>query len=87
MFVLLFSGCPAAHFPFLFSLLGKDRVRGEGTMGVGAEVANAETERERERRKEGLESMTEEDTTAAIHSGFTQQMRGEEFSHREQKKE
>lgn len=27
--------------------------------------------------------MREEDTTAAIHGGFTQQMRGEQISHRE----
>ena len=51
-------------------------------MGAGAEVANAEAE-----RKEGLESMREEDTTAAIHGGFTQQMRGEQISHRERQKE
>lgn len=32
--------------------------------------------------------MREEDTTAAaIHGGFTQQMRGEQISHREQQKE
>lgn len=42
--------------------------------------------RERE-RKEGLESMREEDTTAAIHGGFIQQMRGEQISHRERQKE
>lgn len=58
--------------------------------GVGAEVANAEAERERakeEGRRRGLESMREEDTTAAIHGGFTQQMRGEQISHRERQKE
>lgn len=49
-------------------------------MGAGAEAANPETETE---RKKELESMREEDTTAAIHGGFTQQMRGEQISHRE----
>ncbi len=32
-------------------------------------------EKEKVRKKEGLESMREEATTAAIHGGFTQQMR------------
>lgn len=35
-------------------------------MGAGAEVANTERQKERERKKKGLESMREEDTTAAI---------------------
>lgn len=30
--------------------------------------------------------MRDEDTTAAIHGGFTQQMREEQISHREQQK-
>lgn len=34
-----------------------------------------------------MESMREEDTTAAIHGGFTQQMRGEQISHRETERE
>lgn len=34
------------------------------------------------REKERSESMREEDTTAAIHGGFTQQMRGDQISHR-----
>ena len=45
-------------------------------MGVGVEVANAEAG-ERGRREEGFESTREEGTTAAIHGGFTQQIRGE----------
>lgn len=79
---LLSSGSPAAHFPFLFSHPGTDRLRGGGTTGVGAEVANAKTEKGgTDRRKEGLKSMREDNTTAAIHGGFTQQMRGEQISH------
>lgn len=31
--------------------------------------------------------MREEDTTAAIHGGFTRQMRGEQISHRERQKQ
>lgn len=38
----LSSGCPAAHFPFLSSLLGKGSLRGGGTTGVGAEAAKEE---------------------------------------------
>ena len=66
VFVLLSAGCPAARSPFLFSHLGKDRLTGGGTTGAGAEVANTERQKERERTRKGLESMREEDTTAAI---------------------
>lgn len=38
-------------------------------------------------RRRGSESMREEDTTAAIHGGFTQQMRGEQISRRERQKQ
>lgn len=63
-----------------------DRRTGGGTTGVGAEAAN--TEMEREAQKEGLKPMREEDTTAAaIHGGFTQQMKGGQISHREHQKE
>lgn len=52
-------------------------------MGVEAEVANAETERGTEGLEEELKSMREEDTTAAIHGGFTRQMRGGNRFHTE----
>lgn len=85
-FFLLSAGCPAAPFPFLSSHLGMDRRTGGGTTGVGAEAAN--TEMEREAQKEGLKPMREEDTTAAaVHGGFTQQMKGGQISHREHQKE
>lgn len=71
----LFLGSPAARSPFPFSHLGMDRLRGGGTTGAGAEGANAR-HKGRERTKPGLESTREEDTTAAIHGGSTQQTRG-----------
>lgn len=77
--VLPSSGWPVAHFPFWFCPLGKGRLSGGGMTGVVAEVAKGrKTERWRVCEK-GLESKMEEDTTATIHSGFTQQILREIF--------
>lgn len=45
---VLSSGCPAAHFPSQFCLLGTDRPRGGGTKAVEAEVVAADTGRDTE---------------------------------------
>lgn len=78
--------------PFPISVLSPrdgqtERRMDEGSRSWGCKRRGRKRERAKEEgRRRGSESMREEDTTAAIHGGFTQQMRGEQISHRERQK-